>query len=100
MKMEWISNAKFSQKAEDGSVFRLRMNGEEIGVVIHRYAACGNLWFLTCGATSCDIVNLGTENFDEAVTKAQKIIDKKLNEIYFRLREFTLNVGENVMVKY
>ena len=100
MKMEWISNAKTSQKAEDGSVFRLRMNEEEIGVVIHHYARCGNLWFLTCKIIDCDTMSLETENFDEAVVKAQKIIDKKLNEIYFRLREFTLNVGENVMVKY
>lgn len=100
MKMEWISNAKLSQKVEDGSVFRLRMNEEEIGVVIHHYAGCGNLWFLTCKIVDCNIMSLETENFDEAVVKAQKIIDKKLNEIYFRLREFTLNVGENIMVKY
>lgn len=100
MKMEWISNAKFSQKIEDGSVFRLRMNGEEIGVTIHQYVGCGNLWFLTCKIIGCDTMSLETENFDEAVAKAQKIIDKKLNETYFRLREFTLNFGENVMVKY
>ena len=100
MKMEWISNAKFSQKAEDGGVFRLRINGEEIGVTIHQYAGCGSLWFLTCKIMDYDAMSLGTEDFDEAVAKAQKIIDKKLNEIYFRLREFTLNVGENVMVKY
>lgn len=100
MKMEWISNAKFSQKVEDGDIFRLRINEEDIGVEIHHYAGCGNLWFLTCKIIGCDAMSLGVEDFDEAVTKAQKIIDKKLNEIYFRLREFTLNVGENVIVKY
>lgn len=95
MKMEWI------EYPMERDAYSLRMNNEDVDVVI--YKPCertGENWYLYCTILNINGKNLKTEDFDEAVTKAQKIIDKKLNEIYFRLREFTLNVGENVIVKY
>lgn len=95
MKMEWI------EYPMEHDAYSLRINNEDMDVVIYKpYEHTGEDWYLYCTILNINGENLKTENFDEAVAKAQKIIDKKLNEIYFRLREFTLNVGKNVMVKY
>lgn len=95
MKMEWI------EYPMEHDAYSLRMNDEDMDVMIYKpYEHTKEDWYLYCEILNIGGENLKTKDFDEAVAKAQKIIDKKLNEIYFRLREFTLNVGENVMVKY
>ena len=93
--MEWIEHPM------ERNIYALRMNDNYMGVEIYKpYEYTSKNWHLCCKILNIDGQNLETEDFDKAVTKAQKIIDKKLNKIYFRLREFTLNVGENVMIRY
>lgn len=77
--MEFKSNAKYNEDPKTGSVFALKSNS--LGISIHKYVGCGDALFLNSNALNIDNYNLGTEDFEEAVSKAKEIIMCKVKKI-------------------
>ena len=77
--MKFKSNAKYNEEPKTGSIFALKYNS--LGIVIHKYAGCGDALFLNCSALDICNYNLETEDFDEAVRKAKEVIMCKVKKI-------------------
>ncbi len=77
--MKFKSNAKYNEELKTGSVFALKSNS--LGIVIHKYAGCGDALFLNCSALDIFNYDLETEDFGEAVSKAKEIIMSKVKKI-------------------
>ena len=77
--MKFKSNAKCIGKPETGSIFTLQDNS--LGISIHKYVGCGDALFLNIKALNIDNYDLGTENFEESVSKAKEVIMSKVNKI-------------------
>lgn len=77
--MKFKSNAKHSEELKTGSIFTLKDNS--LGIVIHKYVGCGDALFLNSKALNIDNYDLGTEDFEEAVSKAKEIIMRKVKKI-------------------
>lgn len=83
--MKFKSNAKYGEKPESGSIFELKDNS--LRIRIHKYVGCGDAFFISCHALNIDKYDLGTEDFNEAVSKAKEIISaemKKFREEAYR----------------
>ena len=83
--MKFKSNAKYNEEPKTGSIFALEYNS--LKIVIHKYVGYGNLLFLNCSALDIFNYNLGTEDFNEAVSKSKEIImckNKKIKEDSYR----------------
>ena len=79
--MKFKSNAKYGEDPKTGSIFALKYNS--LGIVIHKYAGCGDALFLNCSALDIFNYDLGTEDFNEAGSKSKEIImckNKKIKE--------------------
>ena len=68
--MKFKSNAKYNEGLKTGSIFSLKSNS--LGIVIHKYAGCGDSLFLSSSTLNIDNYDLETEDFDEAVSKAKE----------------------------
>lgn len=77
--MKFKSNAKYNEKPEIGSIFTLKDNS--LGISIHKYVGCGDALFLNSKALNIDNYDLGTEDFEEAVSKTKEIIMREVNKI-------------------
>ena len=77
--MKFRSNAKYNEEPKTGSIFTLEYNS--LKIVIHKYVGCGNVLFLNCSALDIYNHNLGTEDFEEAVSKAKEIIMREVEKI-------------------
>lgn len=77
--MKFKSNAKYNEKPKTGSIFNLKNNSLEIS--IHKYVGCGDSLFLNIKALSIDNYDLGTEDFEEAVSKAKEVVMREAKKI-------------------
>ena len=77
--MKFKSNAKYNEEPKTGSIFALEYNS--LKIVIHKYVGCGNVLFLNCSALDIYNHNLGTEDFEEAVSKAKEVVMSEVKKI-------------------
>lgn len=77
--MKFKSNAKYNKEPKTGSIFTLEENS--LGIVIHKYVGCGDSLFLDSKALNIYNYDLGTEDFEEAVSKAKEIIMREVKKI-------------------
>ena len=77
--MKFKSNAKYNEEPKTGSIFTLEYNS--LKIVIHKYVGCGNVLFLNCNALDIYNHNLGTEDFEEAVSKAKEVVMSEVEKI-------------------
>jgi len=77
--MKFKSNAKYNEEPKTGSVFALKYNS--LVIVIHKYVGYGNVLFLNCSALDIYNHNLGTEDFEEAVSKAKEVVMREVKKI-------------------
>ena len=77
--MKFKSNAKYNEELKTGSIFTLKENS--LGIVIHKYVGCGDALFLNSKALGIDNYYLGTEDFDEAVSRAKEVIMREVKKI-------------------
>lgn len=77
--MKFKSNAKYSEGPKTGSIFTLKDNS--LGISIHKYVGCGDALFLNSKALNIDNYDLGTEDFEEAVSKAKEVIMREVKKI-------------------
>lgn len=77
--MKFKSNANFNKEPKTGSIFTLKDNS--LGISIHKYVGCGDELFLNSKALSIYDYDLGTEDFEEAVSKAKEVIMSKVKKI-------------------
>lgn len=77
--MKFKSNVKYKEEPKTGSVFTLQDNS--LGISIHKYVGCGDALFLNSKALNIGNYNLGTEDFEEAVSKAKEVIMHEVKKI-------------------
>lgn len=77
--MKFKSNAKYNEEPKTGSVFALKYNS--LVIVIHKYVGYGNVLFLNCSALDIYNHNLGTEDFEEAVSKAKEVVMREVKKV-------------------
>lgn len=77
--MKFKSNAKCIGKPETGSIFTLKDNS--LGISIHKYVGCGDELFLNSKALNIDNYDLGTENFEESVSKSKEVVMREVKKI-------------------
>lgn len=77
--MKFKSNAKYNEEPKAGSIFTLKYNS--LGIVIHKYVGCGDALFLNSKALNIDNYDLGTEDFEEAVSKAKEVVMSEVKKI-------------------
>ena len=77
--MKFKSNAKYNEKPETGSIFALNYNS--LKIVIDKYVGYGDTLFLNCNTLGIYNYNLGTADFEEAVSKTKEIIMREVNKI-------------------
>lgn len=77
--MKFKSNTKRKEEPKAGSIFTLQDNS--LGISIHKYVGCGDALFLNSKALNIDNYDLGTEDFDEAVSKAKEVVMREVKKI-------------------
>ena len=97
MKLEWKSSARWNEDLDKGSIFELKDN--KLGISIHHYVGCGNNWHLSCKALKMSDRSLETEDFEEAVEKAKKIILHEVDLLVCYMENFRIG-EENILVRY
>lgn len=97
MNLEWKSNAQYNEDLNEGSIFELKDN--KLGISIHHYVGCGNNWYLSCKALKMSSRSLETENFEEAVEKAKRIIWHEVDLLMCYMENFRMG-EENIFVRY
>lgn len=81
--VEWISNARLGEAASCGSVFSL--NQEKVGLSIHKLIRCGDELYLNCYPLGIENLSLNTNDFNEAVERAKRLVAdrlRRLQELY------------------
>lgn len=92
--MVWKSNVKFGvTDLSSGSIFELKGYGQR--VTIHKIHGYGNGFYLTCRALGYEDLDLGTEDFTQAIDTAKKEIRKKVD----KLRLFADNLEKDTEVE-
>ena len=77
--MKFKSNAKYNEEPKIGSVFTLQDNS--LGISIHKYVGCGDALFLNIKALNIDNYDLGTDDFEEAVSKSKEVVMREVKKI-------------------
>lgn len=77
--MNFKSNAKYKEEPKTGSIFTLQDNSLRIS--IHKFVGCGDALFLNSKTLNIDNYDLGTEDFDEAVSKSKEVIMREVKKI-------------------
>lgn len=77
--MKFKSNAKYNEDPKSGSIFALKYNS--LGIVIYKYVGCGDALFLNCSTLDILNHNLGTEDFEEAVSKTKEVVMREVKKI-------------------
>lgn len=83
--MKLISNAKFGQPVESGSIFRTKAGTMEI--TIHRYIGCEG-WFLTCNDLGIKATELKSEGLMQAVRESGEILKKTIDKMQKNINTF------------
>ena len=84
--MKLISNAKFGEPVESGTIFRTQDYG--IDICIHKICGCGDAWYLNCHELGIDNLQLKSENLFRCVDESKEILKKKLELLNARFNDF------------
>lgn len=84
--MKLISNAKFGEPVESGTIFRTQGHG--IDICIHKICGCGDTWYLNCNELGIDNLQLKSENLFRCVDEAKEILRQKLELLNGRFNNF------------
>lgn len=77
--MKFKSNAKYNEDPKSGSIFALKYNS--LRIVIYKYVGCGDALFLNCSAFDILAHDLGTEDFNEAVSKTKEVVMREVKKV-------------------
>ena len=75
--MKLISNAKFGEPVESGTIFRTQDHG--INICIHKICGCGNVLYLNCNELGIDNLRLKSENLFRCV---DELLNERFNNFY------------------
>ena len=96
--MEWISNAKYGQELNTGTVFDVKKIGRR--VTIHKMHGFGNGWYLTCRDLGIEKENLRTKDFEQAIQKAKDTVRLKLFSFNQLFKDFWEDTTETTFTRY
>lgn len=80
--MKLISNAKYTEPVESGTIFRIKDYGFDI--CIHKICGCGDKWYLNCHELDIDDLPLKNKSLFGCVADAKEIIKYKLDALNAR----------------
>lgn len=84
--MKLISNAKYTEPVESGTIFTIKDYGFDI--CIHKIRGCGSTWYLNCSELCINNLPLKNKNLFGCVADAKEIIKYKLDALNARFNSF------------
>lgn len=83
--MRLISNAKYGEPVESGSIYRAEIGGMTIS--IHRYNGFEG-WFLSCRNLGIETMELKSEGLIQAVKESREILKKTVDKMQENINVF------------
>lgn len=77
--MKLISNAKFGEPVESGTIFNIKEYG--FNICIHKIIGCGDTWYLDCGELNIDNLPLKNKTLFGCVKDTKEIIKCRLDTL-------------------
>ena len=76
-KMKYISNAKYGEPAETGTIYR--GNNRRLGICIHTVCGCGETLYMNCRALGIVDKRLNSTSVIAAINEAQSLVKQELD---------------------
>lgn len=80
--MKLISNAKYTEPVESGTIFTIKDYGFDI--CIHKIHGCGDTWYLNCVELRINNLPLESESLFDCVKETKEVIKGKLETLNAR----------------
>ena len=75
--MKYISNAKYGEPVETGTIYR--GDNKRLGICVHRLHGCGETLYMDCLALGIMDRKLNSTSVITAINEAQSLVSKKLD---------------------
>lgn len=93
--MKFKSNARYKEKLEDASIFKLKDNSLKLS--IHKYTGCGDNLYLSCYELGISRKDLETEDFNEAVSKSKEIVSERVKHLREEAYRFCMDTHVEIV---
>lgn len=75
--MKYISNAKYGEPLETGSIYR--GDNKRLGICVHRIHGCGETLYMSCQALGIMDRELNSTSVISAINEAQSLVKQELD---------------------
>ena len=75
--MKYISNAKYGEPVETGTIYRC--DNKRLGICVHRLHGCGETLYMDCKALGIMDRKLNTTSVISAINEAQSLAKQELD---------------------
>lgn len=75
--MKYISNAKYGEPVETGTIYR--GDNKRLGICVHRLHGCGETLYMDCPALGIMDMKLNTTSVISAINEAQSLVKQELD---------------------
>ena len=75
--MKYISNAKYGEPVETGTIYR--GNNRRLGICIHTVCGCGETLYMNCRALGIVDKRLNSTSVIAAINEAQSLVKQELD---------------------
>ena len=90
--MKYISNAKYGEPVETGTIYR--SDNKRLDICVHTLCGCGETLYMNCRALGIVDIKLNSTSVITAINEAQSLVKQKLD-----LRSKELNSILNSEIK-
>lgn len=75
--MKYISNAKYGEPVETGTIYR--GGNKKLGICVHTVCGCGETLYMNCRALGIEDKRLNSTSVISAINEAQSLVKKELD---------------------
>jgi hypothetical protein len=77
--MKYISNAKYGEPVESGTIYR--GDNKRLGICVHRIHGCGETLYMNCRALGIVDRKLNSTSVMSAISEAQLLVKQELDSL-------------------
>ena len=75
--MKYISNAKYGEPVETGTIYR--GDNKILGICVHELRGCGETLYMNCEALNIYDIKLNSTSVIDAINEAQSLVKRELD---------------------
>lgn len=75
--MKYISNAKYGEPVESGTIYR--GDNKRLGICVHRIHGCGETLYMSCRALGITDRKLNSTSLISAINEAQSLVKQEFD---------------------